>query len=148
MKVIIEIPKGSKHKYEYDKLTGGLYLDRIINHPYPHNYGFVPNTLCWDGDPMDVFVVSDEPIAPLATVSIELKGIVLMDDNGVSDPKLYGTVVGDTHIYSPHDIVKFLKTYKPGVEVRSVEGLGFAEYHLQESFKRFYNKNIEGRNCI
>lgn len=144
MKVMIEIPKGSRNKYEYDTSTQGLHLDRIINHPYPQNYGFVPNTLSEDGDPLDVFVISQEPIAPLTTVSVEVKGVILMEDSGVLDHKLFATVVGDTHIYSPHDIVKFLRSYKPGVEVYSVEGKDVAEYTLRKALERGHTLSIKG----
>ena len=71
MKVVVEIPKGSIYKYEINKDTGKLALDRVISIPYPENYGYFPNTLAQDGDPLDVFLVSDQPIAPLTEVEIE-----------------------------------------------------------------------------
>ena len=148
MKAIIEIPKHSRNKYEYDKLTNSLVLDRILNHSYPQNYGFIPNTLSEDGDPIDVFVVSDEPISSLTHVEIELLGIIFMEDNGVHDPKLYGRIKGDIHTFSIQEIVYFLKVYKPNVCVLGTETIDVANDTLQLAHERYYNKGIEERNCI
>ena len=77
---IVEISKGSKNKYEYDRETGLLKLDRILytSTHYPHNYGFIPLTLDDDGDPLDVLIISSEPIVPLSTVECKAIGYKLM----------------------------------------------------------------------
>ena len=68
---VIEIPRGSKVKYELDKKTGMLYVDRILYSSvvYPHNYGFIPRTLCEDGDPLDVLVLMQASIAAAAAAA-------------------------------------------------------------------------------
>ena len=88
--VIIEIPKGSKKKYELDKETGLLRLDRILftaTH-YPMNYGFVPRTLADDGDPLDVLVLCSEILDPLTSVQCFPVGVVRMIDNKEIDEKI------------------------------------------------------------
>ena len=68
--VVIEVPQGSKNKYELDKSSGLLRLDRVLYSAvhYPANYGFIPRTYCDDGDPLDVLVLGQEPVVPLAIV--------------------------------------------------------------------------------
>lgn len=86
----IEISAGSKNKYELDKETGALILDRILftaTH-YPHNYGFIPHTISEDGDPLDVLVISSEPIVPLALTMAYPIGLLEMDDTGCLDEKV------------------------------------------------------------
>ncbi len=72
-RAIIEIPKGSKVKYELDKQTGLLWVDRVLYSAvhYPANYGFLPQTYCLDGDPLDVLVLGQEPVVPLCTLARE-----------------------------------------------------------------------------
>jgi inorganic pyrophosphatase len=86
--VIIEIPKGSKNKYELDKETGLLRLDRVLYSAvhYPADYGFIPRTFCDDGDPLDVLVLSQEPVYPLTLVDARAIGVMRMrDDKGIDD---------------------------------------------------------------
>ena len=86
----IEISKGSKNKYEVDKQTGMLILDRILytaTH-YPANYGFIPRTYADDGDPLDVLVLCSEEIAPLALVKCYPIGQIAMIDDGAEDIKI------------------------------------------------------------
>jgi inorganic pyrophosphatase len=87
---VIEIPKGSKNKYELDKETGALILDRILftSTHYPANYGFIPKTLSDDGDALDVLVISSEAIEPLALCQCYPIGMVAMLDSGVADNKI------------------------------------------------------------
>lgn len=85
---IIEIPKGSKNKYELDKRTGILILDRVLFSAvhYPANYGFIPQTYCDDGDPLDVLVLGQEPVVPLTIVRARAVGVMSMrDDKGLDD---------------------------------------------------------------
>ena len=87
---VIEITKGSKKKYELDKETGLIILDRILNTSthYPANYGFIPRTYSQDKDPLDVLVLCDEPFAPLVLVRCKPIGVVKMIDEEAADEKL------------------------------------------------------------
>ncbi|MBQ5329799.1 MAG: inorganic diphosphatase [Oscillospiraceae bacterium] len=87
---VIEIPKGSKMKYELDKKTGLLRLDRVLytSTHYPSNYGFIPRTYAEDGDPLDVLVMCSEPINSLALVRCYPIGVISMLDNGAKDDKI------------------------------------------------------------
>jgi inorganic pyrophosphatase len=86
--VVIEIPKGSKNKYELDKETGLLRLDRVLYSAvhYPADYGFIPRTFCDDGDPLDALVLGQEPVYPLTIVQARAIGVMRMrDDKGIDD---------------------------------------------------------------
>jgi len=87
---VIEIPKGSKTKYEMDKDTGMLKLDRILytSTHYPANYGFIPRTYAEDNDPLDVLLVCSEAIQPMALVRCYPVGVITMLDNGAPDEKI------------------------------------------------------------
>lgn len=88
--LIIEIQKGGRNKYEVDKSSGRLVLDRV--HPvtleYPADYGYVPGTLCEDGDPLDGLLIIDEPVIHDAVVSVRPVGVLYMVDDGENDEKL------------------------------------------------------------
>jgi len=95
--VVIEIPKGSKNKYELDKQTGFLRLDRVLYSAvhYPADYGFLPQTYCDDGDPLDVLVLGQEAVYPLTVVPARAVGVMRMrDDKGIDD-KIIAVSVGD-----------------------------------------------------
>lgn len=87
---VIEIPKGSKMKYEMDKETGLLVLDRVLHTSthYPANYGFIPRTYGDDLDPLDVLVLCSEPLAPMTLVRCYAIGVIRMIDNGRNDEKI------------------------------------------------------------
>jgi len=87
---VIEISKGSKKKYELDKSTGMICLDRVLytSTHYPANYGFIPKTLSQDNDPLDVFILCQEPIAKLVLVQCYPIGVITMIDNGYTDEKI------------------------------------------------------------
>ena len=90
--VIIEIPKDSEPvKYEVDKETGAIFVDRILSTPmrYPCNYGYVPSTLCGDGDPADVLVVLPLPLVPGSVVRCRPVGVLKMSDEAGSDEKIW-----------------------------------------------------------
>ena len=95
--VIIEIPKGSKNKYELDKETGLLRLDRVLYSAvhYPADYGFVPRTFCDDGDPLDALVLSQEPVFPLTIVQARAIGVMRMRDEKGIDDKIVAVSVHD-----------------------------------------------------
>ena len=94
---VIEIPKGSSCKYELDKKTGMLRLDRILytaTH-YPANYGFIPRTYADDGDPLDVLVLCSEPIFPMTLVEVYPIGAMRMIDGGKQDDKIIALPFSD-----------------------------------------------------
>src|SRR5499433_959622 len=95
--VIIEIPKGSKNKYELDKETGLLRLDRVLYSSvhYPADYGFIPRTYCDDGDPLDALVLSEEPVHPLTIVEARAIGVMRMRDEKGIDDKILAISVRD-----------------------------------------------------
>ena len=95
--VVIEVPKGSKNKYEIDKQTGFLRLDRVLYSAvhYPCDYGFIPRTLCDDGDALDVLVLSQEPVYPLTIVMARALGVMRMRDDKGLDDKIIAVCVDD-----------------------------------------------------
>jgi inorganic pyrophosphatase len=94
---VIEIPMGSSVKYELDKETGMLKLDRILYSAvyYPANYGFIPQTLAEDDDPLDVLVLCQEPVGPLTLVQARAIGLMTMIDSGKKDHKVLAVAVND-----------------------------------------------------
>ncbi len=122
---VIEIPKGSKCKYELDKYTGILQLDRVLytSTHYPANYGFIPRTYADDGDPLDVLVLCSEPIYPLTLIRVYPIGVMRMIDGGKMDDKIIAVPFSDptylginsidelpVHIFQ--EIVHFFSVYK------------------------------------
>src|SRR6187200_2050959 len=95
--VIVEIPNGSKNKYELDKETGLLRLDRVLYSAvhYPADYGFIPRTFCDDGDPLDALVISQEPVHPLTLVEARAIGVMRMRDEKGIDDKIVAVSVRD-----------------------------------------------------
>ena len=94
--VIIEIPQGeAKIKYEFDKDSGAIFVDRFLKTPmyYPANYGFIPHTLADDGDPLDVFVVGESPIVPGAVIRVRPIGVMIMEDEKGMDEKVIAVPV-------------------------------------------------------
>src|SRR5262245_3229755 len=96
-KALIEIPKGSRNKYELDKGSGMLRLDRVISSAvfYPANYGFIPQTLGEDDDPLDVLVYSTEEIPPLCLCNARAVGLMTMIDSGQGDHKIVAVLPED-----------------------------------------------------
>ena len=94
---VVEIPKGSKNKYELDKETGLIILDRILytSTHYPANYGFIPRTLGDDGDPLDVLLLCSEPLEPLTLCRAYPIGVISMIDNGHNDEKIIAIPFND-----------------------------------------------------
>ena len=95
--VVIEVPKGSKNKYELDKETGLLRLDRVLFSAvhYPANYGFIPRTFCDDGDPLDALVLGQEPLHPLTVVESRAIGVMRMRDEKGIDDKIVAVSIRD-----------------------------------------------------
>src|SRR5690242_6724623 len=122
---VVEIPKGSTNKYELDKETGLLRLDRVLYSAvyYPADYGFIPRTYCDDGDPLDVMILSQEPVHPLTIVEARAIGVMHMRDDQGLDDKIVAISVRDpsfadyTHInqlpsHVMRQIRRFFEDYK------------------------------------
>ena len=105
---VIEIPKGSKVKYELDKETGLLLVDRILHSAvhYPANYGFLPQTYCEDGDPLDVLVLGQEPVVPLCVVRARAIGVLSMSDDKGRDDKIIAVHLDDPEYEHYRDIAE------------------------------------------
>lgn len=102
---IIEVPMGSKNKYELDKETGLLRLDRVLHSAvyYPADYGFIPRSFCDDGDPLDALVLSQEPVYPLTIVEARAIGVMRMRDEKGIDDKIVAVSVRDPAFVDYHD---------------------------------------------
>ncbi len=158
--VVIEIPMGSKCKYELDKKTGIIKVDRIIASAvyYPWNYGFIPRTLAQDGDPLDVLVVSQISFTPGVFLDAIPIGGVHMMDNGKKDEKVICIAARDPKFrplvdlkqLSPNtrnEIAEFFRVYKnlegKGVHIHGTFGSKKAQEIITASIKRYtklYNK--------
>lgn len=103
---IIEISKGSKTKYEVDKESGLLMVDRVLytSTHYPANYGFIPCTYADDGDPLDIIVLCTEPIIPMTLVECYPIGVIKMRDSGFLDEKIISIPFGDPNYVTIKDI--------------------------------------------
>ena len=133
--VVIEIPQGSRIKYELDE-TGVIKVDRILKHPvgYPANYGFIPSTLFDDGDPLDVILISNHSLSPGVVVNARPIGVMKMIDCGEQDDKIICVMIDDPEFanvsslseISPEkqkNIELFFSTYKiPEGKETSVDG--------------------------
>lgn len=157
----IEIPAGCKNKYELDKQTGTLILDRILytSTHYPQNYGFIPHTYAGDYDPLDVLVICSEPIVPLALVQCYPIGIVNMVDTGLPDEKIIAVCAHDPiygnyreikelpeHIFD--EICHFFRVYKnlekKDTVVLSIEGRDKAIKVIQDAIA-CYEEKFQGK---
>lgn len=103
---IIEIPQNTRAKYELDKETGLLKMDRVIYSSmyYPHNYGFIPQTYCDDQDPLDILVLSKISIVPMCLVEAKVIGVMRMLDGGEMDDKIIAVVNNDMSVQHFNDI--------------------------------------------
>ena len=156
--VIVEIPKDADPvKYEVDKATGAIFVDRILSTPmrYPCNYGYIPHTLCGDGDPADVLVILPLPLVPGSVIRCRPVGVMMMQDEAGSDEKLLAVPIdkvfsGYTHVHDIGQVSKhwlerighFFQHYKdlePGKWVK-ISGWGDAEQArkiIKEAVERF-----------
>ncbi len=97
---MIEIPKGSKSKYELDKDSGFLKLDRVLHssHAYPYNYGFIPQTYCDDKDPLDIIVMTQVKVLPMSLMRAKVIGVMRMIDGGEMDDKIIAVSPDDPSV--------------------------------------------------
>ena len=104
--MVVEIPRGSRNKYETDHETGEIFLDRLLftATQYPADYGFIPDTLADDGDPLDVMALVPEPTFPGCRIRVRIIGVFLMEDQGAADHKLIGVPAGDQRWEATRDV--------------------------------------------
>jgi inorganic pyrophosphatase len=137
--VLIEIPAGSKNKYEFDKNMQAFALDRVLyaSVQYPYDYGFIPNTLADDGDPLDGMVIMDQPTFPGCVIAARPIGMLEMVDSGDRDEKILCVPAKDPRYadvkslkdIAPHrleEIAEFFRTYK-NLEKKVTEILGWKD---------------------
>jgi inorganic pyrophosphatase len=152
--VTIEIPKGTRNKYEMDHATGRIRLDRMLftSTRYPHDYGFIEDTLGADGDPLDALVLVDEPTFPGCLIRCRAIGMFRMTDEKGGDDKVLCVPAGDVrmeHLRDIHhvpefdklEIQHFFEVYKDLEPGKSVEGASWvgrieAEAEIQLSYTR------------
>lgn len=111
--VVVEVPKGSKTKYELDKKSGLIRVDRILfsSVHYPANYGFIPQTYCDDRDPLDVLVLGQETIVPLAIMMSKPIGVMKMRDQGEEDDKIIAVHADDPE-YAHYESIRELPPHR------------------------------------
>ncbi|HRH23842.1 MAG TPA: inorganic diphosphatase [Candidatus Magasanikbacteria bacterium] len=159
VQAIIEISKGSKGKFELDKETGLIKLDRVLFSAvhYPTNYGFIPQTYCDDKDPLDILVLSTVDLPPLCLVEARVVGVMGMIDGGEGDDKIIAVAKGDPNMkhineledlpqHTLDEIKQFFEEYKKlekkTVEVKGFEGKERALEVVEESIK-LYQKTFK-----
>lgn len=110
---VIEVPKGSKNKYELDKDSGLIRVDRVLfsSIHYPANYGFIPRTYCEDNDPLDVLVLGQEPVVPLTIMLARPIGVMKMRDDGEADDKIIAVHANDPE-YSHYKSISELPPHR------------------------------------
>ena len=155
--VVIEVSKGSKVKYEIDKDTGLLQVDRILYSSvvYPENYGFIPQTLADDDDPLDVIVLMQEPVQPMSLLEVRPIGMLPMVDEGENDENIICVHVEDPQYmafnnvnefpeHRLNEIKQFFKEYKnledKEVEVGEIKGPDEAKEYIQRAIDLYKEK--------
>lgn len=157
---VIEISKGSKKKYELDKDTGMLQLDRILytSTHYPANYGFIPRTYAGDDDPLDVLVLCQEDLEPMSLVEVYPIGVLKMIDSDQVDEKIIAIPFGDPSLTQYNDISElpghlltemghFFEVYKTlegkKTSILDINGAREAEAVIQASIDRYHEIFVE-----
>ncbi len=147
---VIEIPKGSKAKYELDKVSGMIKLDRVLfsSVMYPANYGFIPQTYCDDKDPLDILVICSVDVYPMSIIEAKVIGVMHMIDGGEQDDKIIAVAKNDMSVnyindlseLPPHtmkEIVRFFKDYKllegKNVTIEQLYGRSFAYKAIEDA---------------
>jgi inorganic pyrophosphatase len=159
---IVEISEGSKVKYELDKATGLLRADRVLYSAvhYPANYGFIPQTYCPDGDPLDALMVCQEPLAPLSIARCRAIGVLPMKDDRGEDDKIIAVHVDDPQFahyrdiaeLPPHvlsEVKRFFLDYKvleeKDVVIEALRGHVEAELCIMEAVRLYADRKDELR---
>lgn len=157
---VIEIPKGSKVKYELDKKSGLMKVDRVLYSSvvYPANYGFIPQTLGEDKDPLDVLVLMQEPVYPGSLMKVKPIGVMGMIDQGEADEKIicvflddpafnHYTCVQELPPHTLREIERFFRDYKKleckSVETHGMQGPEVAKRIIEEGAKRYKQMRAE-----
>ncbi len=160
---IIEIPKNSMLKYELDKATGLMKLDRVLYSAvhYPGDYGFIPQTYWDDNDPLDIIILSSFPVYPRTIVHVRPIGVIHMIDGDERDDKIIAVYTGDPRFHKYRDITDipehnllelrhFFETYKQlqgkHVKVLSIQHSGAARKYILEGMKK-YNEKFSKKNA-
>lgn len=160
-RAVVEIPMGSSVKYELDKRTGLLRMDRVLYSAvyYPANYGFIPQTYAEDDDPLDVLVLCQEALAPLTLVNARAIGLMTMIDGGKKDHKVLAVAVDDPEFNGfqdaselpPHRLMmlrRFFQDYKllegKSVAVEEIQSAGVALPVIEDSLERYSQKRRKG----
>jgi inorganic pyrophosphatase len=151
---VIEIPLGSNVKYELDKASGLIKLDRVLYSAvyYPANYGFIPQTFAEDDDPLDVLVLCQESVAPLTLVQARAIGVMTMIDSGKKDHKIIAVATGDPEFNAYHEaeelpshrllmVRRFFQDYKQlegkAVEVDEIQPAEKAFPIIEDALRRY-----------
>ncbi|HVI49334.1 MAG TPA: inorganic diphosphatase [Chitinophaga sp.] len=158
---IIEIPKGCRAKYELDKESGLLKLDRVLYSSvyYPANYGFIPQSYCDDHDPLDILVISQIECVPMCIIEAKVIGVMQMVDGGEADDKIIAVAANDMSVNHINDISElpphfidemrhFFEEYKrlerKSVKVEEFQNKAVAEKIIAQSFddyKKIFKQN-------
>lgn len=135
---IIEITQGSKTKYELDKETGFLRLDRILSTDlaYPFHYGYIPQTYCEDNDPLDAVIICSERLVPLSIVEIKVLGAIEMVDQGEQDDKIIGIIPSDPLLKHVEDITELNQEILDSIK------------HFFQEYKKREGKHVEVRGFV
>jgi inorganic pyrophosphatase len=158
---VIEIPLGSNVKYELDKPSGLIKMDRVLYSAvyYPANYGFIPQTLAEDEDPLDVLVLSQEGVAPMTLIQARAIGLMTMIDAGKKDHKIIAVATGDPEFSNYHEpadlpphrllmVRRFFQDYKQlegkAVEVDEIEPAEHAFPIIKEALQRYSTTRQRG----
>jgi len=158
---VIEIPSGSSVKYELDKTSGLIRLDRMLYSAvyYPANYGFIPQTLAEDGDPLDVLVMCQEAVVPLTQIHARAVGLMTMIDSGKPDHKIISVATEDPefNLYHevrempPHRLLmlrRFFQDYKQlegkVVKVNKIQPAGKAHPIITDALRRYSEQRRKG----
>lgn len=130
---IIEIPQNTRAKYELDKESGLLMMDRVLYSAmyYPANYGFIPQTYCDDGDPLDIVVLSQIDIVPMCIVSAKVIGVMQMLDGGEADDKIIAVAENDMSVNHMNDISELPEHFRKELK------------NFFEDYKKLENKTVE-----
>ncbi|MBK9272146.1 MAG: inorganic diphosphatase [Saprospiraceae bacterium] len=163
IQAVIEIPKSERCKFEIDKTSGLLRLDRVLSasFEYPVNYGFVPQTLEEDGDPLDILVLSKYSLPSLCLVNVRVLGILLMKDRDKLDHKLIGVAdkdvtqehllsIDDLSVQFKNELLHFFKEYtvleNKKVEVEKIADFETAVQHIGKCIDLYRTSLVKDRD--